>query len=266
MYISFIKKLSIIPVIKNFFIIQLFLCFSCQDQQSLTAENLIAKSTKAHGFDKIKLALEFDFRDYHYELIRKPSFYSYSRETEKKGKRIKDVMVSEKKLQRYVNDTLILLSDSIANVYSNSLNSVLYFFLLLKMLKDPAVIADIQDPIYIKGISYWTLKITFNQEDGGEDFQDEYLYWINKRTFLIDYLAYNYMTDNGGTRFRKAINQRKIGGYIFQDYENYMPEQKNIPLVKLPILYMGGKLKQVSIIENKNISFLKEKIIYRLIQ
>ena len=131
--------------------------FSCHDQQSLTAENLIAKSVEAYGFDKIKLALEFDFRDYHYELIRKPSFYSYSRETQKEGKRIKDVMNSEKKLQRYVNDSLISLSDSITNVYSNSLNSVLYFFQLPKLLQDPAVIAGIKDPIQIKGILYWTL-------------------------------------------------------------------------------------------------------------
>ena len=246
-----------ISVLKNFIIIQLLLFFSCQDQQSLTAENLIAKSVEAYGFDKIKLALEFDFRDYHYELIRKPSFYSYSRETQKEGKRIKDVMNSEKKLQRYVNDSLISLSDSITNVYSNSLNSVLYFFQLPKLLQDTAVIAGIEDPTQIKGILYWTLKITFNQEGGGEDFQDEYRYWINKRTFLIDYLAYNYIRDDGGTRFRKAINQRKIESFIFQDYENYTSEQKYISLDKLPILYMEGKLKQVSMIENKNISYLK---------
>jgi len=245
-----------ISVIKKSFIIPLLFCFSCQDQQSLSAEDLIAKSIQAHGFDKKNIAIEFDFREYHYKLIRNPSFYSYSRETQKEGKYIKDVMNSEKKLQRFVNDTLFSLSDSIANVYSNSLNSVLYFFQLPKPLQDSAVIADVLDSIQIKGKSYWTLKIIFIQKSGGDDFQDEYRYWINKKTFLVDYLAYNYITDGGGTRFRKAINQRKQKKYLFQDYENFKPEMKFELLDELPRLYQKGSLKEISLIENRNIHFL----------
>jgi len=243
-------------VIKKHFIILLLFCFSCQDEKSISAEDLITRSIQAHGFDKKNIAIEFDFREYHYKLIRSPSFYTYSRETQKDGKHVKDEMNSEKKLRHFVNNSLFSISDSIANLYSNSLNSVLYFFQLPKPLQDSAVIADILDSIQIKDKSYWTLKITFIQKGGGDDFQDEYRYWINKKTFLIDYLAYNYITDGGGTRFRKAINKRKQKKYVFQDYENYKPEIKFELLDELPKLYEKGNLKYISIIENKNILFL----------
>ena len=65
---------------------------------------------------------------------------------------------------------------------------------------------------------------------GGEDFQDEYRYWIDPESGHIDYLAYNYHTDGGGTRFRKAKNRRKKEGFVFQDYINFKPEKKNYSL------------------------------------
>jgi hypothetical protein len=105
--------------------------------------------------------------------------------------------------------------------------------------------------------SYWSIKVTFQKDGGGEDFQDEYRYWINQETYEVDFLAYNYQTDGGGTRFRKAINRREIDGFLFQDYENYKPSKKFEPLDSLPVLFEQGYLKQVSLIRNKNIRVVK---------
>ena len=98
-----------------------------------------------------------------------------------------------------------------------------------------------------------TIKITFNQEGGGEDFQDEYRYWISQEDHKIAYLAYNYLTDGGGTRFRKVQNAREINGIGIQDYVNYKPYQKFISLDSLPQLFEKDSLIEVSLIENKNI-------------
>jgi len=68
-------------------------------------------------------------------------------------------------------------------------------------------------------------------------------------------LAYRYHTNNGGIRFRVAINKRTIDGVIFQDYENYSGP-KNTRLDELPKLYSKGELELISMIENNSIRIL----------
>ena len=236
----------------------IFLFFlSCQSPKSENAQEIIQKALHQSGFDKSSFSIDFDFRDYHYTLIRKPSFYSFSRSTIQKDVEVKDVMTSSKPLQRFIDGKMILLSDSLQRVYSNSLNSVMYFFQLPKPLQDTAAINELVGAVVIHGETYWTLKVTFKEEGGGEDFQDEYRYWINQKNHEIDYLAYNYLTDGGGTRFRRAVNKRKIEGIFFQDYVNYKPFQKFEQLDSLPSLFEQEELQQVSLIENKNIRVVK---------
>lgn len=236
----------------------IFLFFlSCQSPKSENAQEIIQKALHQSGFDKSSFSVDFDFRDYHYTLIRKPSFYSFSRSTIQKDVDVKDVMTSSKPLQRFIDGKMILLSDSLQRVYSNSLNSVMYFFQLPKPLQDTAAINELVGAVVIHGETYWTLKVTFKEEGGGEDFQDEYRYWINQKNHEIDYLAYNYLTDGGGTRFRRAVNKRKIEGIFFHDYVNYKPFQKFEQLDSLPSLFEQEELQQVSLIENKNIRVVK---------
>jgi hypothetical protein len=236
----------------------IFLFFlSCQSPKSENAQEIIQKALHQSGFDKSSFSVDFDFRDYHYTLIRKPSFYSFSRSIIQKDVEVKDVMTSSKPLQRFIDGKMILLSDSLQRVYSNSLNSVMYFFQLPKPLQDTAAINELVGAVVIHGETYWTLKVTFKEEGGGEDFQDEYRYWINQKNHEIDYLAYNYLTDGGGTRFRRAVNKRKIEGIFFQDYVNYKPFQKFEQLDSLPSLFEQEELQQVSLIENKNIRVVK---------
>ena len=72
----------------------------------------------------------------------------------------------------------------------------------------------------------------------------------------MDFLAYNYQTDGGGTRFRKAIDQRRVDGVLFQDYENYKPQKRFVALDSLPFLFAQGQLLKVSEIKNENIRFI----------
>ena len=90
-------------------------------------------------------------------------------------------------------------------------------------MNDLAVKKTDQGIKQIKGESYHQIKVSFQIENGGEDFEDEYLYWIDVNTFEVDYLAYNYITDGGGVRFRSAINKRRVDGLLVQDYINYAP-------------------------------------------
>jgi len=83
------------------------------------------------------------------------------------------------------------------------------------------------------------------------------LYWINEETGIIDYLAYNYIVNGGGVRFREAINSRKINDIVFQDYINYKPESKETPLNELDNLFENGQLKELSRIISEDITVSK---------
>ena len=239
-------------------IILLFLILvSCSNSSHISTSQIINKSIKAHGWDQDDFSIVFDFRDYQYELKRKNKFYSFQRTTKKEGNVVKDLMSSKKKLKRFINNKSVELSDSMTNVFSNSLNSVMYFFQLPRPLKDQAVITKYLGLAKIFNEKYWTIKVTFKENGGGKDYQDEFRYWININNGQIDYLAYNYLTEGGGTRFRQAVNKQLNQGFIFQDYINLKPNVKFVSLDSLPILFEAGNLIKVSNIKNKNIRVSK---------
>ena len=238
----------------GFFLLCIFL-LGCSSEYS-KEKQIIEKSVQVYGWNQKEFSIVFDFRDYRYKLTRKPDFFSYQRSTFKKGVLVRDIMTSNSKLKRYLDENPFILSDSLTDIYSNSLNSVMYFFQLPRPLNDPAVIVNYNGEKAISNKVYWTLKVKFQEKDGGKDFQDEFRYWIDPKSGYIDYLAYSYLTDGGGTRFRKAKNIRENNGFIFQDYTNFRPVKKFTPLDSLPILYEKGELILVSEIENKNIKVL----------
>src|SRR5690606_10925529 len=112
----------------------------------------------------------------------------------------------------------------------------------------------------LEGQIYDIIKVTFDEEGGGDDFEDEFLYWVNKENNQMDYLAYSYHTEGGGVRFRKAVNSRMVNGIRIQDYENYMPADKSTPLEEMEALFKSGQLKLLSeiIMENVQVELLEE--------
>jgi len=137
--------------------------------------------------------------------------------------------------------------------YTRSVNSVVYFFRLPFGLNDPAVNKVYIGETDIKGKTYHEVKVTFAQEGGGEDFDDVFLYWFDKEDYSMDYLAYLYHTDEGGMRFREAINPRRVNGMLVQDYVNYKPENEDIDIMTIDELFNAGKLEELSKIINENV-------------
>ena len=132
---------------------------------------------------------------------------------------------------------------------------MVYFATLPHKLKDPAVNKSYKGTTTIKGKTYHVLQISFNEEGGGVDHEDIYHYWINTETNYIDYLAYNFIVNGGGVRFRSAYNPRTVDGIRFQDYVNYKAP-KGTPLADLPGLLEKGELKQLSLIETEEVKNL----------
>ena len=220
------------------------------------APYIIQKAIHAHGVNQLKEAkLSFAFRAYHYEMHRLGGRYQYSRWRKDNEVIVKDVLKNDGSFQRYVQGKPIVLSDSLQGLFSEAVNSVFYFMQLPLLLQDEAVIKEYLGTEVVEDEPYYRIKITFREAGGGEDFHDEYRYWIHRENYTVDYLAYNYQTSGGGTRFRKAIQRRNIKGVWFQDYENYKPSEKFVSLDSLPVLFANRKLTRVSLIENRSIQW-----------
>jgi hypothetical protein len=194
---------------------------------------------------------EFTFRGDLYGMRETIDGFSYTKFKVTDTTQIQDLMSNEG-FSRIVNDTYIELSDEDAKKYREALNSVFYFVCLPQRLEDPGVNIEVVNPTQINDQHYSVLKVTFNEEGGGTDYQDVYYYWINQSNHQMDFLAYEYNVNGGGVRFREAFNSRMIEGMRFQDYINYSAPV-GTPLDSLPVLFERGELEQLSLIITEDV-------------
>ncbi|UJH67583.1 DUF6503 family protein [Allomuricauda sp. SCSIO 65647] len=232
---------------------------SCHDatKERLNAQQIIDKSIEASGG---KL---FDSHDVFF-VFRDKAYVSGQNEGKKVLKRIFETdsvtitdVLAKGKLQRFFNDSLIQLPDSVANRYANSVNSVHYFVRLPYGLNDKAVNKKLLGESTLKEKDYYKVQITFDRENGGDDFEDIYIYWFDKETFKPDYLAYEFHVNGGGIRFREAFNERYVNGIRFVDYNNYKPKEKTADIYKIDSLFLSGALELLSKIELKDVKATK---------
>lgn len=233
---------------------------SCE-QEVKEANAIVNETIKISGgalFNKSDI--EFDFRNKHYKASRNNGKFIYERVFNDSLGVINDVLTN-KGFQRFVNDSVFEVSDEKAKAYSSSVNSVHYFSVLPYGLNDKAVNKSYLGKIEIKNLNYFKIKVTFNKEGGGEDFDDEFVYWINTKTFKVDYLAYSYNENDGkGYRFREVYNECYINGIRFVDYNNYKSKNEIVTLSNLDELFKLNQLELLSKIELKNIYVLIKTI------
>jgi hypothetical protein len=217
------------------------------------AQRIVDSSISAHWGDGwSSIEMEFDFRDTHYSLERGADGFVYTREfIDSDSRKIKDVLTDET-FQRYIDGEAVEVSNSKERAYRNSVNSVMYFNLLPVVLNDPAVKKQFIGDVQVHEKTYYLLQVTFKEEGGGDDYDDTYLYWIDKETYLIEYLAYEFHVDGGGKRFREAINRREINGVQFQDYNNFKADDAG-DLFIVDDMFQEGKLELLSEIINENV-------------
>ncbi|WP_109832977.1 DUF6503 family protein [Reichenbachiella versicolor] len=220
-------------------------------------QQIVDDAIYAHGLNDLSnQSCEFEFRGKQYSRSMQNNGTVYTRSFSDSTGVVSDSLINHDQFVRYIDDSLVNVSSLWAKRYSSSINSVLYFFQLPYGLNDQAVIKEFVEQNILNGIGYNKVKITFKQDGGGEDYEDEFLYWFNAKTNELDFMAYAYATNGGGIRFREAINKRRIDGHLFQDYINYKPASKEITLTELDDLFEQGELIEVSRIINENIKIL----------
>ncbi len=216
-------------------------------------QKIIDKAIEVAGGEKyLHTTIEFDFRDRHYIAQREGGKYSYERIFKDSVNTTHDFLTNDG-FKREINNVILEVADSMKVKYTSSVNSVMYFALLPYGLNDAAVQKKFMGETSIDSVEYYIIEITFAQEGGGEDHEDVFMYWINKKDFTIGYMAYSYEEADGvGLRFRKAYNPRNVNGILFLDYVNLKPKGKT-EITALEELYKKGELDELSKIELINI-------------
>ena len=229
---------------------------SSKESQPLSAQSIIDQTIKAHGGAAYgKLHYQFRFRDREYEARRQKGRFQLERRFEEEGKAVRDLL-SNAGFVREIDGQAVTLADSFQTKYGNSVNSVHYFAQLPYGLNDPAVNKSYLGTSNINEIDYHKVQITFQEEGGGTDFDDVFVYWIHPESFTMDFLAYAFHTDGGGLRFREAYHAREVGGIRYQDYVNYKADPAVWKVQELDRAFNEGKLEKLSLIELEELKAL----------
>lgn len=233
------------------FFILIFGLTSCQDK----ARSVVEKSIELYGGKKFdNFAAEFDFRKFHIKLKHTSSSdgslrFQYERISKDSARNDIWDVINNEGFFRFINGNQVQLSKKDITKYTNAVNSVAYFVLLPYKLKDKAVNLEYLGETTLDNKKYDKIKVWFNKEGGGNDFEDIYCYWFNQESHTLDYIAYA----NGGPRFRRAKNRQTIGGITFQDYENFVITDTTLQTSEYDLAFKAGKDSLLSIIEQKNI-------------
>lgn len=218
---------------------------------------VVDRAIEVHGGEHLDgKIIEYDFREYHYTFKLDGGLFHYERSRMDTAGFLRDVLTNDG-FYREIGGERIDLPEERIEAYSASVNSVAYFALLPFKLNDEAARKRYLGEEQIDGETYHEIEITFRPEGGGRDYQDRFVYWFHRDDYTMDYLAYDYVSDEGGTRFRKAVNPRTIGGIRFQDYENYRSmeiDRPGDPIERMDDEYDRGTLELVSMIEKTNVT------------
>lgn len=242
-------------------LILMFLLFTITGtaQSEYDPQNIIDKTIEKYGGTAYKNALiEFDFRDRHYKVFRKNGDFLYERFYSDSSGNIHEGFDNKSVFKKINGQSIDLIAKKSKSI-KESINSVIYFFTLPYLLNDRAVIKKYLGESNIKNKPYFVIEVTFKQEGGGSDFDDRFIYWINKDNYLMDYFAYYYKTNGGGSRFRRVHNVRRVEGIVFGDQENFTSDEISTNIEDYEQLFEKGKLKRMSDIniENVKVNILK---------
>ncbi|WP_248722704.1 DUF6503 family protein [Seonamhaeicola sp. ML3] len=237
------------------FYIGALILFGCDTLKPLSADEIVTKSIEKSGGVLIEQSkIDFEFRNINYTAIRNSGTFKLCRNFTSYTDTITDCL-SNDGFKRFINGATTKIPDSMVTRYLASVNSVHYFSVLPYGLNGKAVNKTYLKKVKIKGKEYHKIKITFNEDGGGEDFEDVFLYFFDTATFKVDYLAYSYEESHGvGLRFREVYNERFIKGVRFVDYNNYGPKNENAILDDIEVLFQNDELKLVSKIELEDVN------------
>lgn len=226
------------------------LAWGCQDPDD--PSRIVGEAIRTHGGDTFEEStITFDFRNTRFRVERDGGRFRYERTyTDPEGVRVVEALTNEGISMEVEGASIPLTPQDRARI-ETAVNSVVYFGFLPFLLDDPSVRLRKLDDAEVEGEPYRKVEVTFQEEGGGQDWEDRFVYWFHRDRNTLDFMAYRYYRDGGGMRFRRAVNRREVGGILIQDYENMTGEVQDIAAYDR--LLEEDMLVTVSMIELENV-------------
>jgi len=211
---------------------------------------VVAQSIERYGGSRfVDVQIQFEFRGTPFAMTRQEGGFHYQRTVRgPDGQMVTEVMEDGGTWAEVGGARVSLSPDEIYEV-ETAVNSVIYFSFLPFRLDDGSVILRDLGSAEVAGEPYYKIEATFEQEGGGTDWDTRFVHWFHRDRLTLDYLAYSYSRDGGGSRFRRAVNRRDVGGLTIQDYENYAGDSATRDIAELDRLYDEGALELLSMVE-----------------
>jgi len=221
---------------------------SCSDSLD-DADRIVLASIDRHGGTLLEDSrIGFTFRDARFDVLTDRGTFRYERTfRDALGRSVTEVLANDG-VHVIVNGEEVPLDPDTRAQVEADVNSVVYFAFLPFRLRDPAVRLRDLGPDEVEGHPYHRIEVTFDQEGGGQDWDARFVHWIHAEDHTLDYFAYRYSRGEGGTRFRRAINPREVGGLLIQDWENFGAPAEVAALEEYPTLLESGALNLLSLI------------------
>jgi len=223
------------------------------DQPSAAA--IVDSAVAAHGGAVLDRAeVDFTFRGDQYRIRQDEGRFHYRRTYADSLNRTVTEGLTNDGVYRVVDGDTVSLADDERGSIHTTVNSVTYFALLPHPLTDDAVQPSYSGRDTIEGTPYHRIRVTFQREGGGQDWEDVFVYWFQTDTYAMDYLSYAFGLGPGdteqGTRFREAYDVRRVEGVRFADFRNYTSDTLSYDrMAQYPNLWTRDALELVSRIE-----------------
>ena len=229
----------------------------CTQVDTTDPQYIVDQAIQAHGSSVLHTAvIEFDYRGKHFIATRNNGLFSYERIYQDSTGNVREVLNNDEVFREVDGERVDLTEKKLYSI-QETLNSVVYFGFVPLFLNDPAVVKKYLGETLLENEPYHQVEITFTQENGGPDYEDRFVYWFHKDTYTIDYMAYDFHINDGGTRLRKAYNVRTIEGVRVADFYNYSSEvlpQPGTPIETYGEVLEAGNAKLLSEINLENVT------------
>ncbi len=175
--------------------------------------------------------------------------------------KIRKVRQTTTSIEEWLDGQAVALDDEGKRRAQSFIEARVYFPFLPYRLNDPSVWKE------DLGIEDWggkklhRVKVTFDAGTSNSD-NDEYVYWFEPETGQMAQYAYSFGTgrERGGLRFRKLINDQRVGSILFADVENLGidGDGRQLKVEMLTPAYVKEKMEHVSFV---NLTGVRVKIL-----
>ena len=229
---------------------------ACQEEPD--GANLVHRAIEVHGGSVFENArTTFTFRGEDWLVERRNGLFRYERAYRDPEDRAVVEGLTNDSTYRRVEGQAVELDGEDREEVELAVNSVVYFAFLPFRLDEPAAQVRFLESRRIRGEPYDAVEVTFREEGGGPDWEDRFVHWFHREEGTLDYVAYRYHRNGGGTRFREAVNRRQVGGLLVQDYVNSHVEGIE-DIADYPDSLEVGALEHVSDVELEDVEVRPE--------